>query len=197
MLCGTLERNINDIKIVQRPETKWSMYIHHSLKFFSFFCVQQACILICTYSRLPLSRSYHVHEQEKYRAYDEQICEVKRTCFSPLVFVATGGMGPAATTVYRKLASVLAEKWNISYSRCLFWVKCHLCFSLLRSGVICLRSHQSSKCCPVSAVNVDLAYSEGCLDAGALEWIIFRCWCHPTVQHLTASSGGGRQGRSI
>ena len=25
-------------------------------------------------------------------------------CFSPLVFAATGGMGPAATTVYRKLA---------------------------------------------------------------------------------------------
>ena len=141
-----------------------TLYMHHSLKFFSFFCIQQACILICTYFRLPLSRSYRFHKQEKCQAYDERICEVKRACYSPLVFAATGGIGPAATTV-----SMLAEKWNISNSRCLFWVKCCLCFSLLRSGVICLRGHHLSKCCPVSAVNVDLAYSKGCLDAGALE----------------------------
>ena len=35
---------------------------------------------------------------------------MERACFSPLVSVATGGMGPAAITVNRKLASVLAEK---------------------------------------------------------------------------------------
>ena len=173
ILCGTLERNANDVKFVQRPENKMKcVYIHHSLIFF-LFCIQQACFLICPYSCLPLSRSYHVHEQEKCRAYDERIHEVKRACFSPLVFAATGGMGPAATTVYRKLAFVLAEKWNISYSHCLFWVKFRLCFSLLRSGVICLRGHQSSKCRPVSAVNVDLAYSKGCLelfsDAGVIQ----------------------------
>jgi len=34
----------------------------------------------------------------------------ERACFSPLVFVATGGMGPSATTVFKKLASILAEK---------------------------------------------------------------------------------------
>jgi len=55
-----------------------------------------------SYSSLPLSRCYRVHEQEKRRAYDERIREVKRACFSPLVFSATGGMGPVATTVYRK-----------------------------------------------------------------------------------------------
>ena len=91
-----------------------------------------------------------------------------RGCFSPLVFAATGGMGLAATTVYRKLASILAVKWSINYSRCLFWVRCRLCISLLRSGVMCLTGHQSFKSHPVSA-NVDLAYSEGCLGAGALE----------------------------
>ena len=64
-----------------------------------------------------------------------------RVYFSPLVFAATGGMGPSATIAFRKLASMLAEKWNIKYSHCLFWFRCHLCFSLLRSGVMCLRGH--------------------------------------------------------
>ena len=86
----------------------------------------------------------------------------------PLVIAATGGMGPTATSVHRKLASMFVEKWNISYSRCLFWVRCCLCFLLLRSGVMCLRDHRLAKSHLVSA-NVDLAYSEGRHDAGALE----------------------------
>ena len=36
--------------------------------------------------RLPFSRCYNVHEQEKRRTYDEQIWEVERACFFPLVF---------------------------------------------------------------------------------------------------------------
>ena len=59
---------------------------------------------------LPTAKQ--VYEQEKRRAYDERIREVtvERTCFSPLVFATTGGMGPTAATVFRKLASMLAEK---------------------------------------------------------------------------------------
>lgn len=37
-------------------------------------------------------------EQEKHRAYDEPIREVKRGYFSLSVFAATGGIGPSATT---------------------------------------------------------------------------------------------------
>ena len=54
----------------------------------------------CSYSCLPLSRCYRTHEREKHRAYDERIQEVERAFFSPLVFAASGGMGPIATTVY-------------------------------------------------------------------------------------------------
>jgi len=108
-----------------------------------------------------------VHEQEKRLAYDERIREVERACFSPLVFAATGGMGPSATTVYRKLASMLADKWGVNYSRCLFLLRCRLCFSLLRSGMMCLRGHRSSTFHPIPSV--DLAYSESRLASGALE----------------------------
>ena len=67
-----------------------------------------------------------MNEQEKCCAYDERIREVERACFSPLVFSASGGMGPSATTVYSKLASMLADKWDRSYSRCMFWLRCWL-----------------------------------------------------------------------
>ena len=111
-----------------------------------------------------LSRCYTVNEQEKRHAYDERIREVEGACFSPLVFSASGGMGPTATTVYRKLASMLAEKWDICYSRCLYWLRCRLCFSLLRSAIMCLRGHRSAVHRPIPS-DVDLAYSEGHLDS--------------------------------
>ena len=93
--------------------------------------------------------------------------EVERACFSPLVFAATGGMGPTATTVFRKLASMLAEKRSINYSKCLFWLRCGLCFSSLISAVMCLRGHRSSIGHP-STTNIDPAYSEGRLESGGL-----------------------------
>ena len=45
-----------------------------------------------------------------YDETDECIRAVERACFSPLVFSASGGMGPSTTTVYSKLASVLSDK---------------------------------------------------------------------------------------
>ena len=95
----------------------------------------------------------------KRRAYDERVREVERACFSPLVFSASGGMGPSATTVYKKLASMLAEKWNTNYSRCVFWLRCRVCFSLLRSAIMCVRGNRSTIRRPV-VTNVDLAFSE-------------------------------------
>ena len=91
-----------------------------------------------------------------------------RGCFSPLVFSACGGMGPTATIVYKKLAFMFADKWEMNYNRCLYWMKCRLCFSLLRSAIMCLRGHCSTVHCPTST-SIDLAYSEGRLNANALE----------------------------
>ena len=65
--------------------------------------------------------------RKKRRAYDGRVREIERACFSPLVFSASGGMGPSATTVYKKLVSMLADKWDMNYSKCLFWLRCRLC----------------------------------------------------------------------
>ena len=133
----------------------------------AFFNVRVFNPFVHSYFRSQLSRCYQLHEHEKRRAYDERVRVVERVCVSPLVFAATGGMGPTATTVFRKHASILTEKRSINYSKCLFWLRCRLCCSLLRSAVMCLRGHRSSVGHP-SATNIDLAYSEGRLESGSL-----------------------------
>ena len=133
----------------------------------TFFDVRVFNPFACSYFCSQLSRCYQLHEREKRQAYDERVRAVERACFSPLVFAATGGMGPTATTVFRKLVSMLAEKCSINYSKYLFWLRCRLCFSLLRSAVMCLRGHRSSVGHP-STINIDLAYSEGRLESGGL-----------------------------
>ena len=72
-------------------------------------------------------------------------------------------MGLSATTVFRKLASMLADKWNVNIIIVTVCsgsdVGCVFPFSDLVS-VSCLRGHRSSKFHPIPS-NVDLAYSKG------------------------------------
>ena len=97
-----------------------------------------------TYRCLPLATCYRRHEQEKRRAYDRRIREVDHGCFSPLVFSASGGMGPTAKVVYKKLAPMIASKHNQPYSQTINWLRCRLSFSLLQSCIMCLRGSRSS-----------------------------------------------------
>ena len=76
--------------------------------------------------------------------YDERVREVERGTFSPLVFSCSGGIGPAATVVYRRLATSISEKRGQPYSQTLFWIRCKLSYSLLRPAVMCLRESRLS-----------------------------------------------------
>ena len=42
--------------------------------------------------------------------------------FTPFVLSSTGGMGSMATTTYKRLASLLADKWGSSYSQTMGWL---------------------------------------------------------------------------
>ena len=70
---------------------------------------------------------------------------MKHSSFTPLVFSASGGMGPTARVFYKKLASMIATKHNKAYNKTLNWMKCRLSFSLLRSAMMCLRGSRSSR----------------------------------------------------
>ena len=112
-----------------------------------------------------LPQCYRRNELEKKRAYDERVREIEHGSFSPLVFSTSGGMGTTATVVYKRIASMLSEKQDQSYSKTMHWIRCRLNFSLLRSAIMCLRGSRSAQHRPagpsVSSDCMDLACSEG------------------------------------
>ena len=110
-----------------------------------------------------LAQCYRRNEQEKKRAYEERVREVEHGSFSPLVFSTSGGMGPIATVVYKRIATLIAERRDQPYSRTLFWVRCKLSFSLLRSAIMCIRGSRSSYHHPAGMLReaIDLTCSEG------------------------------------
>ena len=88
-----------------------------------------------------INSCYRKHEDEKKRAYEQSVLEVEHSTFTPLVFSATGGMAKQSTTFYKRLASLLADKWEQPYSSTLH---CRI-FSLLRSAIQCIRGSRSSR----------------------------------------------------
>ena len=75
----------------------------------------------------------------KRRAYKQQVCEVEHGSFALLIFSATGGVGPTAVVVFKRLAGMIAEKSNQQYSTTVGMIRCRISFLLLRSAIMCLR----------------------------------------------------------
>ena len=91
------------------------------------------------------SAIYRKHELCKKRSYEARIREFEQSSFTPLIFSATGGMANEATVFYKRLASLLSDKWDSNYAAVMGWIRCYLPFSLLRSAIRCLRGSRSSK----------------------------------------------------
>ena len=128
----------------------------------AFFDVRVFSPFAQSHRNTSLSQCYKKNEREKRRAYDQRIREVEHGSFSPLVFSTAGGMGPTASVVYKRIASMLAQKYDQAYSKTLHWVRCKLSYSLLRSAIMCLRGTRSCVHHPaVSPENMDLAFQEG------------------------------------
>ena len=114
---GIIDRNLT---LMLRFSTPWLllMVLHTSLS---------QCY-ICRWAEL-----------EKRRMYEERIQQIEHGSFTPLVFSCSGGIGPLATIVYKRLASLISEKSSQTYSMTLYWLRCKLSFSLLHSTITCLR----------------------------------------------------------
>ena len=83
-----------------------------------------------------LASTYRRHEREKMRAYEQRVREVEHGSFTPLVMSLSGGVGNAANVCYKRLASMLSDKWDQPYSTTLAWMRCKLSFSLLPFAVL-------------------------------------------------------------
>ncbi len=91
-----------------------------------------------------IAATYRHHENIKKRNYEQRIREIEHSSFTPLVFSTSGGLGPAASVFYKRLASMLADKWKQPYGTTIGWLRCRLSFSLLRSSIRCIRGARSS-----------------------------------------------------
>ena len=101
--------------------------------------------------------AYRKHEQIKKRAYEQRIREVEHATFSPLVL----------SYFYKRLASMLASKWDQTYSNTLDWLCCCLAFSLIRSSIQAIRGTRSlrgqpSKCPRWSTLSILNLISPSC-----------------------------------
>ena len=101
----------------------------------TYFDVRVFNPFCATLSKVPLPQCYRRAELEKKRAYEQRIREIEFGSFSPLVFSTTGGLGSTATVVFKRLASLIADKQP--YSKTLFWLRCKVSFSLLIGQLSC------------------------------------------------------------
>jgi len=96
------------------------------------------------------------------RSVDESGCSLTRiphVTFVPLVMSATGGITKQATNFYKRLTSLLANKWEQPYSTTWYWLRCSLSFNLLRSAIQCIRGAQSSRGHAVKVTGTRLAHA--------------------------------------
>ena len=110
-----------------------------------------------------LSSTYKQYEKEKRRHDGQRITEIEHGSFSPLVFSSTGGMAKETTIFYKKLASLLSNKWDQPYSVTMGWLRCTLGFSLLKSSIQCIRGVRSTQGHAVYSAprpSIDVIHSE-------------------------------------
>ena len=104
---------------------------HFSMRIFYLFAP--------SYRQRKLAAVYKQHETQKRNEYSQRVREVERGTFTPLVLTTSGGMARETTTVYKRLASLLADKRREPYATVMGWVRCALSFCLLRSAIMCVR----------------------------------------------------------
>ena len=95
---------------------------------------------------------YRRHKQAKKQEYGQQIREVERGVFTPLVLSTNGGMGREARTFYKRLADLLSQKRQQTYSTVMGWLRCRcrISFASLRPSIMCIRGSRSSLHHPIS-----------------------------------------------
>ena len=69
-----------------------------------------------------IEKCFRKHELEKKRAYSQRVREIEHASFTPLVLSASGGLTKKATNFNKRLASLLADKWDQPYSQTMNWL---------------------------------------------------------------------------
>ena len=68
-----------------------------------------------------------------------QACLNRRWSFTPLVYSVNGMACKEAQAFEKRIASLLSDKWNRTYSELVGYVRGRMAMSILRSNTVCLR----------------------------------------------------------
>ena len=68
-----------------------------------------------------------------------QACLDRRRTFTPLLYSVDGMACKEARSFEKRIASLLADKWDRSYSELVGYVRGRMAMSILRSNNVCLR----------------------------------------------------------
>ena len=132
----------------------------------AFFDVMVFTPFARSYLNRSLKSVYAEHEGRKNRQYKERILKVEQADFTPLVFSLSGGMGPQAQAVVRRLGELLAGRQNVPRSVMMGWLRTRLSFTILRAVIACLRGCRSLKF-EACVGKAELAMSEARIGSGA------------------------------
>ena len=105
----------------------------------SFVCMH---VLVCMRERVRLcvfiSECVYVCERG---CVCFRVCVCVRVCFLEGV---CAGVSVYGCVCVKRLASLLASKWDNQYCTTMAWLRCRLTYSLLRSAIQCIRGARSS-----------------------------------------------------
>ena len=117
-----------------------------------------------SYCRTQVGSFFCRHELEKKREYGDHVRSVESASFTPLVFSTFGGLGREATIFYSRLASLLAVRHNIQYSRMLSRMRCTISFSLLQSAILAIRKSRTLTFTERPSISTELCLVERHID---------------------------------
>ncbi len=107
---------------------------------------------------------YRRFERAKRNVYEQRIREVEHATFAPLVWSTSGGASKGTTAFMKRLASLLADKREETYSETLHWLRCRVSYALTRSSIMCIRGSRSAVGRPANwrdLENISVALAEG------------------------------------
>ena len=112
-----------------------------------------------SYMDKDIHQVYKDHEKEKKRTYNERVAQVEKGSFTPIVFSTFGGMGQEAESFHKRLALLIAEKRNETYSCVVNYIRTRLRFCLLKSVLTSIRGvrgKSKENIAPISSLSFNL-----------------------------------------
>ena len=135
-----------------------------------------------------INSCYRKHEDEKKTCIRVACTWSRALYFDSFSVLCNWGYGKA---FYKRLASLLVDKWEQPYNSTLCWLRCHISFSLLWSAIQCIRGAHSSRGHASQFLLLTWStrkhkYAQLEFDLLMLSIILFRIWIYILCSFLSA-----------